>query len=105
MTTSTAASIATATPTANNNQYDLSVSIVCNQLRNRGWYNLAGKIDTHFGQLQFEDSMNGSEFREELISYCQANPLTMDAIADNGDGFLKIMVEACEMQRSSWNLS
>lgn len=99
-----------ATPTANNNQYDLSVSIICNQLRNRGWYNLADKIDSHFGQLQFEESMNGAEFKQYLISYCQAETwlptsLTRTAILDGGESLLKRMVEACETQRSTCNLS
>jgi hypothetical protein len=98
MTTSTTAP--SVLPTANNDQYLLSIGTVYRQLRNRGWHVLSGIIASRFSSS--EESMTGAEFRELLISYCQANPLSMDAIADNGDGFLKIMVEACEMQRSSW---
>jgi hypothetical protein len=99
-------------PTANNDQYVLSAYIVVKELRNRGWVNLGHAIYSRYsaffvngGTFPKELTLNGAEFREHLISYCQANPLSMDAIADNGDGFLKIMVEVCEMQRSTWILS
>ena len=104
--TITLAPASTATQIANNNQYDLSVITVCNQLRNRGWFNLADKIYNHFGQLEFDDSMNGSEFKQYLISYCQTETwlptsLTRTAILDGGDNLLRLMVEACEMERST----
>jgi hypothetical protein len=109
MTTSTLAPAPFATPTANNDQYVLSVYIVVKELRNRGWLNLGHAIYSRYsaffvngGTFPKDLTLTGAEFRQYLTSYCQANPLTLDAIADNGDGFLKIMVEACEMEKSTW---
>jgi len=109
--TQTSTAAAFATPTANNDQYVLSAYIVVKELRNRGWLNLGHTIYSRYsaffvngGTFPKDLTLTGAEFRQYLISYCQANPLSLDAIADNGDGFLKIMVEACEMQKSTWNL-
>jgi hypothetical protein len=45
--------------------------------------------------------MTGAEFRLDLYLYESKNPLSRST--DNGDGLLKIMVEACEMEKSTWN--
>ena len=103
MTTSTAATL-----NHNNDAYALSVYTVVRQLRSRGWLNLGHAIYSRYsaffvngGTFPKDLTMTGAEFKERLISYCQENPLTMDAIADGGNGFLKTMVEACEYQRSN----
>jgi hypothetical protein len=111
MTDSTFAPLAI--PVADNDKYLLKAYIVVKELRNRGWLNLGHTIYSRYsaffvngGTFPKDLTLTGAEFRQYLISYCQANPLTMDAIADNGDGFLKIMVEACEMQKTThtyWN--
>jgi len=105
--TSTAATFSR--PIANNDAYALNAYTVVRQLRNRGWVNLAHTVASRYsaffangGKFPEDLTITGTEFRQCLISYCQANPLSLDAIADNGDSFLKIMVEACEMQKSTW---
>lgn len=104
MTTSTLAPASTATPTANNDLYILSVSTVIKELRNRGWLVLASNIvrsvSSHFAGIKYV-YISGAEFREHYTSYCQER-LRGAAAADNGDGLLKIMVEACEMEKSTW---
>jgi hypothetical protein len=84
---------------ANNNTYVLSVGTVYKELRNRGWHVLAGTIANRFSGPK--DTMTGAEFRLDLYLYESKNPLSRST--DNGDGLLKIMVEACEMEKSTWN--
>jgi hypothetical protein len=97
-----------ATLNHNNDAYALSVYTVIRQLRNRGWLNFAHTIYNRYsafcvqgGTFPENLTMTGAEFKERLISYCQENPLTMEAIADGGNGFLKTMIEVCEYQRSN----
>ena len=89
-------------PTANNDQYLLSVNTVIRELRNRGWLVLAANVTrsfaSHFSGIK--ETMTGAEFRQQYESYRQER---LRGITDNGDGLLKIMVEACEMEKSSWN--
>jgi hypothetical protein len=104
MTTSTFAPTSSARPTANNDMYILTVATVIKELRNRGWLVLASNVTrsfaSHFSGIK--ETMTGAEFRQQYDSYCQER---LRGIYDNGDSLLKIMVEACEMEKSTWNLT
>jgi hypothetical protein len=109
MTTSLFAAASNATPTANNNTYRLSVKTVVRELRNRGWQTLAQRLSTrhasYYGSGVIADgaTISGAQFKLDLFMYeISAGPLRS---TDNGDGLLKIMVEACEGEKSTWNLS
>jgi hypothetical protein len=108
MNTSTTASLAR--PTANNNTYRLSVATVVTQLRNRGWQTLANRLAVRHasyygsGVIAEGATISGAQFKLDLFMYELSKGDTLRS-TDNGDGLLKIMVEACEMQKSTWNLS
>jgi hypothetical protein len=106
MTTSTLAPASIATPIANNNLYRLSVATVVKELRNRGWQALAQKLSirhaSYYGSGVIAEgaTISGAQFKLDLFMYeISAGPLRS---TDNGDGLLKIMVEACEMEHSTW---
>lgn len=101
---STPASIAT--PIANNNLYRLSVATVVKELRNRGWQALAQKLSirhaSYYGSGIIAEgaTISGAQFKLDLFMYeISAGPLRS---TDSGNGLLKIMIEACEMEKSTW---
>ncbi len=104
---STPASIATAAPIANNNLYRLSVATVVKQLRNRGWSVLANRLSTchasYYGSGVITEgaTISGAQFKLALFMY-EVNSGSPLRSTDSGNGLLKIMIEACEMEKSSW---
>ena len=98
------------TPAANNNTYRLSVATVVKELRNRGWQTLANRLATRHasyygsGVIAEGRTISGAQFKLDLFMYelSKGDTLRSD---DCGNGLLKIMVEACEGEKSTWNLS
>jgi hypothetical protein len=107
MTATSTASIATAAPTANNNLYRLSVVTVVKQLRNRGWSVLANRLAirhaSYYGSGVISEgaTISGAQFKLDLFMY-ELNSGSPLRSSDCGNGLLKIMVEACEEEKSTW---
>ena len=99
--------ITTPAPTANNNLYRLSVATVVKQLRNRGWSvlanNLAVRHASHYGSGVIAEgaTISGAQFKLDLFMY-ELNSGSPLRSTDAGNGLLKIMVEACEDEKSTW---